>query len=70
MSEKSHICLNKLGKVPAGKPFEYKDVVQDDFELENHTEDGKRFKSEVEQGVFDNVKIDKDTGSHILYRKV
>jgi hypothetical protein len=70
MTDKSHICLNKLGKVPAGKPFEYKDVVQDDFELENHTEDGKLFKSEVQQGIYDNIKIEKDTGSHLLYRKL
>ena len=50
MSDKSHICLNKLDKVPAGSPFEYKDIVQEDFALENHTEDGKVFKSEVQQG--------------------
>ncbi|MCM8711461.1 hypothetical protein M2651_10555 [Clostridium sp. SYSU_GA19001] len=70
MSNRSHICLNKLDKVPAGKPFEYKDIVQDDFALENHTEDGKRFKAEVEQGMYSNVKIEKDTGSHLLYRKL
>lgn len=70
MPEKSHIALNKLDKVPKGKPFEYKDVVQDDFEFENHTEDGKAFKSEVKQGAFDDVKIEKDTGSHLLYRKL
>lgn len=70
MVEKSHICLNKLDKIPKGKPFEYKDIVQDDFQLEDHTEDGKRFKEEVEQGLYDNVKIEKDTGSHLLYRKL
>lgn len=70
MLDKSHICLNKLDKVPSGKPFEYKDIVQDDFAMENHTEDGKRFKDEVEQGVYDNIQIEKDTGSHILYRKL
>lgn len=70
MFDRSHISLNKLNKVPQGKPFEYKDIVQDDFELENHTEDGKRFKYEVEEGIYDNIIIEKDTGSHILYRKL
>lgn len=70
MHHRSHISLNKLDKVPAGKPFEYKDIVQDNFELQNHTEDGKRFKAEVEQGMYENVKIEKDTGSHLLYKKL
>jgi hypothetical protein len=70
MSEKSHVCPDKLSKVPSGKPFEYKDVVMDSFAEENHTEDGKRFKAEVEEGKFNNVVIEKDTGSHLLYRKL
>jgi hypothetical protein len=68
--EESHVCPDKLSKVPEGKPFEYKDVVMDTFPLEGHTEDGKRFKDEVEAGKFDNIIIEKDTGSHLLYRKL
>jgi hypothetical protein len=70
MSEKSHICPDKLNKVPSGHPFEYKDVVMDNFPVEGHTEDGKRFKQEVEQGVYEDVKLEKDTGSHLLYKKL
>lgn len=70
MPDKSHIDLDKLNKVPSGKPFEYKDVVSDSIPMEAHTDDGRKFKIEVEQGVYDGVKIEKDTGSHILYRKL
>lgn len=70
MSIKSHVDLDKINKIPSGKPFEYKDVVREDFPKEEHTEDGKRFKDEVETGVYDNIKLEKDTGSHLLYRKL
>lgn len=70
MREKSHIDLEKLSKVPSGKPFEYKDVVSDNLFLQEHTEDGKRFKEEVLEGIYNNVKIEKDTGSHLVYKKI
>lgn len=70
MSRKSHVDVDKLSNVPSGHPFEYKDVVSDNFAEEYHTEDGKRFKSEVKNGDYDGIIIDKDTGSHLLYRKV
>lgn len=70
MERQSNIDLDKLEKVPAGRPFEYKDVVSDKISIEQHTEDGRRFKEEVQQGQFSNVKIEKDTGSHLLYKKI
>jgi len=70
MDYKSHIDEDKLNKVPSGHPFEYKDVVSDDFPMEDHSEDGRIFKFEVEKGLYNNVTIKKDTGSHILYKKL
>lgn len=70
MSTKSHVDLDKINKILSSKPFEYKDVVKEDFPKEEHTEDGKRFKNEVETGVYNNIKLEKDTGSHLLYRKL
>lgn len=70
MQEKSHVDINKLNKVPSGHPFEYRDVVEDDFPMEEHTVDGKRFKAEVESGLFENVKFDKDLDTRLLYRKL
>lgn len=70
MKEKSHIDIEKLNKVPSGKPFEYKDVVSDTLFIDEHTEDGKKFKEEVLEGLYDNVKIEKDTGSHLVYKKI
>lgn len=70
MDKKSHIDIDKLNKVPSGKPFEYKDIVKESFAEENHTEDGKWFKQEVESGIYGNVILEKDTGSHLLYKKL
>jgi len=70
MDYRSHIDESKLNKVPSGHPFEYKDVVIDNFPMEDHSEDGRIFKSEVEKGLYNNVTIKKDTGSHILYKKL
>lgn len=70
MQEKSHIDLEKLDKVPLGKPFEYKDIVGENLSIDQHTEDGKRFKVEVLDGVYDNIKIEKDSGSHLVYKKI
>lgn len=70
MTKKSYIDLAKLNKVPKDKPFEYKDVVSDKLDFDQHTEDGKRFKDEVEKGLYNNVKIEKDTGSHLVYKKL
>lgn len=69
MSKRSHVDLSKLDKVPVGKPFAYKDVVEDEFPDEEHTEDGKVFKAEVEDGLYDSVETIKDNGSHLLYEK-
>lgn len=70
MSVKSHVDVNKINKVPSGKPFEYKDVVSDDFPKSEHTDDGRLFKEEVADGLIQGVVISKDTGSHILYKKL
>ena len=69
MSKRSHVDLSKLDKVPTGKPFGYNDVVEDDFPVEEHTEDGKVFKAEVEDGLYDSVEYIRDNGSHVLYEK-
>jgi hypothetical protein len=69
MSKRSHVDLSKLDKVPVGKPFGYNDIVEDDFPDEEHTEDGKVFKSEVEDGLYGSVEAIRDTGSRLLYEK-
>lgn len=70
MSQKSHVDIDKLNKVPTGHPFEYKDVVKDDFPVEEHTEDGKRFKAEVENGKFQAVVAEDDPENRVQYKKL
>jgi hypothetical protein len=70
MKGKSHIDEDKLARVPEGHPFEYRDIVDDSLPVDEHTADGRRFKEEVVSGVYDNVKIEKDTDNRILYRKL
>lgn len=69
MSQKSHIDMEKFKKVPSGHPFEYKDIVKEDYPLENRTQDGKRFKSEVEKGLYDAV-IREDDTDRVQYEKL
>ncbi|WP_099187601.1 hypothetical protein [Tepidibacter mesophilus] len=70
MLNKSHIDLNKLNKVPSNHPFEYKDVVSDNLPTEDHGIDGRRFKSEVENGKYENVVVNKETDNRVQYRKL
>lgn len=70
MLGRSHIDESKLDRVPAGQVFEYKDVVSDEFPDEERTMDGKRFKEEVERGIHESISIEKQTGSHLLYKKL
>jgi hypothetical protein len=69
MEKKSHIDVNKLNHIPQGAIFGYRDVVEDQYPNEEHTEDGKRFKQEVEDGLFSQVVIDEETDSRQLYKK-
>ncbi|WML37270.1 hypothetical protein [Clostridium sp. OS1-26] len=71
MSERSHIDPSKLEKVPERQPFVYKDVVSDEFPVEKHTIDGRRFKDEVEQGKYNSIVVAKDDDEHrVLYKKI
>jgi len=70
MSEKSHIDIEKLNKVPSGHPFEYRDVVDDNFPVEEHTIDGRRFKAEVENGKFQAVVAHDDPDNRVQYKKL
>ena len=71
MKDKSHIDKSKLDKVPSGHPFEYMDIVSEDLPMSEHTIDGRRFKNEVQNGEYKNVKIDDENpGNRILYRKL
>jgi len=70
MLNKSHIDLDKLNKVPSNHPFEYKDVVSDDFPTEDHGIDGRRFKSEVENGKYENISVNKETDNRVQYKKL
>lgn len=67
---KSHIDMDKLERVPSGKRFEYRDIVNDEFPVEQHTVDGALFKEEVENGAYDNVTVLRDTEAHMLYKKL
>lgn len=69
MSKKSHIDMDKLNDVPSAHPFEYRDVVMDDSPVEEHTEDEKKFKSEVENEFYGMV-IREDDLDRIQYRKL
>lgn len=69
MQKKSHIDIDKLNKVPKGHPFEYKDVVDDEFSLEDRPRDGLFFKAEVDRGMYDFVVMKRDTGNRVLYEK-
>ncbi|WFD11433.1 hypothetical protein [Tepidibacter hydrothermalis] len=70
MLNRSHIDLNKLNKVPSNHPFEYRDVVSEDFPKESHGIDGRRFKSEVEHGKYENVAIYRESDDRVQYKKL
>jgi hypothetical protein len=71
MSQKSHVDMDKINKLPIGRAFEYKDVVENDFPVSQHTEDGKLFNSEVENGVFGNIKVsNEEAHTTVKYKKV
>ncbi|GAA0177826.1 hypothetical protein SH2C18_09810 [Clostridium sediminicola] len=69
MQKKSHIDIDKLNRVPKGHPFEYKDVVDDDFPVDDRPRDGLFFKTEVDRGMYDSIVMKKDTGNRVLYEK-
>ncbi len=69
MEKKSHIDVNKLNKVPLGHSFEYKDIVHEDFPVDDRPRDGLFFKAEVDRGMYDSVVMKKDTGNRLLYEK-
>ena len=66
----SHVDISKLNKVPPGCPFQYKDVVRDDYPDSEHSMDGRRFKEEVETKAYDNVILDRETDEAVVYRKL
>lgn len=71
MDHRSHVDIEKINKLPKGRAFEYKDVVQDDFPIDEHAEDGKIFNSEVENGVFDNVIVSNERAhTTVKYKKI
>lgn len=70
MTMKSHVDISKLNKVPSGCPFQYKDVVREDYPNSEHSMDGRRFKEEVETNVYDNVILDRETDEALIYRKL
>lgn len=71
MDHRSLVDIEKINKLPKGRAFEYKDVVQDDFPIDEHAEDGKIFNSEVENGVFDNVIVSNERAhTTVKYKKI
>lgn len=66
-----YIDSSKLHKVPEEQPFVYKDVVSDEFPVEDHTSDGRKFKDEVERGDYDSVVVAKDDDEYrVVYKKI
>ncbi|WP_139904721.1 hypothetical protein [Clostridium thermarum] len=71
MVHRSHVDIEKINKLPKGRAFEYKDVVQDDFPIDERAEDGKIFNSEVENGVFSNVIVSNERAhTTVKYKKI
>lgn len=67
---KSYVDTDKIKKIPSGTLFGYRDVVSDTLEDSEHTKYGEIFKSEVEDGVYNNVVIEKETDARMLYKKL
>lgn len=71
MTKRSNACIDKINKLPSGRTFEYKDIVEEDFPMYEHDEGGKIFKSEVENGVYSNVIVANDTAhTTVKYKKL
>lgn len=70
MSKRSHIDVNKLDKVPKGHTFEYNDIVREDFPIVARTEDGKKFRAEVESGLYYGLEVKEGSGGNcVVYQK-
>lgn len=61
---------NKLEKVPKGTVFGYRDVVKDTLDTEDHIKYGSIFKNQVDEGLIDDVTLEKETDNRVLYRKL
>jgi hypothetical protein len=71
MIHRSHVDIDKINELPKGRSFEYKDVARNDFPDSDHVEDGKIFKTEVENGIFSNVTVANDSANTtVKYKKV
>ncbi|PKM51618.1 MAG: hypothetical protein CVV02_04930 [Firmicutes bacterium HGW-Firmicutes-7] len=67
---KNYVDLDKLEKVPKGILFGYRDVVDDTLDNSEHSKYGEVFKSQVEEGLINNVTIEKETDARMLYKKL
>lgn len=71
MNKKSHVDINKINELPKGRAFEYKDVVSSNLPDNEHVEDGKVFKTEVENGLFSGVIVENDKAhTTVKYKKI
>lgn len=70
MENRSHVDVKKIKEFAEGEHFEYRDVVQYDFPVEKHPEDGALFNEEVENGLYGNIVISNEDKDHVKYRKV
>lgn len=66
----SNIDKEKLDRLEKGQNFEYRDIVSDEFPSSRHSEDGAKFKGEVESGKYENIKISDSTSDKITYQKI
>lgn len=70
MLGRSHINIDKLNSVPQDTQFEYRDIVDDSFPIESHSEDGALFNKEVEAGIYTKVVIANENRDKVKYRKL
>ena len=59
MKIKSHVDIEKINAIKCNSQFNYKDVVEDNFPIDKHPEDGALFNEEVEEGMIKNEAIQK-----------
>lgn len=67
---KSYVDVNKIEKIPKGTIFGYRDVVDDSLDDSEHSKYGEVFKSQVEDGVYDHVVIERESDARMLYKKL
>ena len=70
MQKRNILGMKRIEQIPKEDYFEYRDVVPDNFPINDNSYDEILVNTEIKDGVYENILIKNENADHVIYKRI